>query len=55
MVEVESGVKSVVVTFKCSPRFKEWIDEYSKSFDSRSAMIRGSIYLSMRGEGFKID
>ena len=37
------GVKSVVVTFKCTEKFKLELDEFAKNFDSRSEMIREAI------------
>lgn len=42
-MDEEGEKQSVVVTFKCSPKFKEEIDEFSKGFDSRSGMIRLAI------------
>ena len=41
--EENVGVKSVVVTFKCSQKFKDEIDVFAKGFDSRSEMIREAI------------
>ena len=52
------GVKSVVVTFKCTEKFKLSLDKFvvsSTSFDNRSDMIRQSIRLSMLEMGFGVN
>ena len=46
------GVKSVVVTFKCSPQFKKKIDGFSNWYDSRSKMIRDAIRALMVERSF---
>ena len=48
----DGDVLSVVVTFKCSPKFKDAIDEFARDFDSRSDLIRESIKLMMLEQGF---
>ena len=42
----------MVVTFKCSPKFKERVDEAAKHFDSRSLLIRKALHYFMGDLGY---
>ena len=53
---VDVGERLVVVTFKCSGKFKVEMDRFVEGgFDSRSGMIREAVRVLMGLRGFDVD